>query len=147
MLAGDEGGGLLHGVFIERIGVVGDVAGEEGRNDVAAPDAVVIALGAGGVAGVEIVGHFFDGEDSDGGGKTVVEHDADVGGGNGAGGVKGCDLGERVDAGIGASRALGQELFSGEALDGVGESSLDGGLAGLDLPAVEGGAVVGEGEF
>ena len=81
------------------------------------------------------------------GGKAVVEHDAEVGGGNGAGGLKGCDLGEGVNAGVGASGALGQELFSGEALDGFGESSLDGGLAGLDLPAVKGGAVVGEGEF
>ena len=147
VFTGDQGGGLLHGCLIQRIGMVGDVAGEKGRNDIAAPDAVVIALGAGGVAGMEAFGHLLDGEDSDGGGKAVIEHDADVGGGNGAGGLKGCDLGERVHAGVGASGALGQKLFSGEALDGVGESSLDGGLAGLDLPAVKGGAVIGEGEF
>ena len=66
VLAGDERGGLLHGVLIQRIGVVGDVAGKEGWNDVAAPDAVVVALGAGGVAGMEVFGHLFDGEDADG---------------------------------------------------------------------------------
>ena len=134
-------------VSFKRIGVVGDVAGEKGRNDIAAPDAVVIALGAGGVAGMEAFRHFIDGEDANGGGKPVVEHDAEVCGRNGAGGLKGCDLGEGVNAGVGASGALGQKLLSGEALDGVGQSALDGGLAGLNLPAVEGRAVIGEREF
>ena len=147
VLSGDERGGLLHGGFVEWIGMVGDVAGEKWRNDIAAPDAVVIALGAGRVAGMEAFGHFLDGEDADGGGETVIEHDAEVGGGNGAGGLKGRDLGERVDSGVGASGALGQKLLSGEALDGGGQGALDGRLAGLDLPAVEGRAVIGESEF
>jgi hypothetical protein len=52
-----------------------------------------------------------------------------------------------MDAGVGASGALGQKLLSGEALDGLRQGTLDGGLAGLDLPAVKGGAIIGEGEF
>ncbi len=83
--------------------MVGDVAGKEGRNDIAAPEAVVIALGAGRVAGVKTFRHFIDGEDSDGGGQAVIEHRADVGGGNGAGGLKGCDLREGMHSGVGAS--------------------------------------------
>ena len=96
---------------------------------------------------MEAVGHFIDGENADGSRKTVVEHDAEVGGGNGAGSLKGRHLGEGMDSSIGASRALRQELFSGEACDGVGQSSLNGWLAGLNLPAVKGRSVVGEGEF
>ena len=145
--SGDESGSLLHGVLIQGIGVVSDVTGKKGRNYVAAPDAVVIALGEGGVAGVEFRGHLIGGEDADGGGKTVIEDDAEVCDRNGAGGLKGRDLGEGMDAGVGASGALGQKLLSGEALDGLRQGTLDGGLAGLDLPAVKGGAIIGEGEF
>lgn len=147
MLSDDEGCGLLHDGLIQRIWVVGDVTSEKGRNHMAAPDAVVIALASGRVAGVEAVGHFIDGEDSNGGGEAVVEHGAKVGDWDRAGGLEGCDLSESVDSGVGAARALRQELFSGEALDDSGERALDGGLAGLDLPAVEGGAIIGESEF
>ena len=49
-------------------GVVGDVAGKEGWNYVGAPDAVMVALGEGGVAGVEAFRHFLDGEDANSGG-------------------------------------------------------------------------------
>ena len=107
MLTGDQSGSLLHGRLIEGIGVVGDVAGEKRRDDVAAPDAVVVALGAGGVAGVKAFGHFVDGEDADGGGKPIVEHDAEVCERDGAGGLKGGDLRQGVNAGVGATRALG----------------------------------------
>ncbi len=59
---------------------------------------------------------------------------------------EGGDLGEGVDAGVGAAGALGEDGFSGDVVDGVGEGALDGGEIGLDLPAVEGGSVVGEDE-
>ena len=42
-------------------------------------------------------------------------------------------------------RALGQDGLSGDAVDGLGESALDGWEGGLDLPTVEGGAVVSGG--
>ena len=62
------------------------------------------------------------------GGRRRVEGDVEVGGGDGAAGAKGCDLGEGVDAGVGASGALGEDGFSGDVLEGIGESSLDGGV-------------------
>ena len=40
-----------------------------------------------------------------------------------------------------------KDAFAGEAFEGIGERSLDGGKAGLgclNLPAVEAGAIVGE---
>ena len=52
-----------------------------------------------------------------------------------------------MDAGVGTAGALGQDAFADGAVDGVGEESLDGGQAGLDLPAVVRGAVVGEDEL
>jgi len=52
-----------------------------------------------------------------------------------------------VDAGVGAARALGENGFSGDAVDGLGECALDGGEIGLDLPTVVRGPVVGEYEL
>ena len=54
---------------------------------------------------------------------------------------------EGVEAGVGAAGALGEDGFAGDAVEGLGEGSLHGGEAWLDLPAVEGGAVVAEGEL
>jgi hypothetical protein len=54
---------------------------------------------------------------------------------------------EGVDAGVGAAGALREDALAGGAVDGVGERALDGGQAGLDLPSVVGGSVVGEGEL
>jgi len=147
MLPDDKGGGLPHGCFIKRVRVVGDVAGEKGRHDITAPEAVLIALGPGGVAGVEVFGHLANVKDADGGGKTVIENDAEVGGRNLAGGLEGCDLRESVNSSICASRSLGQESLTSEALNDRGEGALDGGASGLDLPSMEGATVIGEGKF
>jgi len=57
------------------------------------------------------------------------------------------DLSEGVDAGIGAACAVDEDFFLGDLAGGFGDGALDSRLAGLDLPAVEGGAVVGNGEF
>ncbi len=64
--------------------------------------------------------------------------------GNGGGDGEGGDLSEGVDAGIGAAGPLGQDGFSADVEDGLGERALHGREAGLDLPAVERGAVVSE---
>ena len=147
VLAHNERGGLLHGVFIERIGMVRDIAREERRYDIAAPDTVVIRLAARRVAGMKIGAHLLDGEDADRGRQAVVEDDTKIGRWDGARSLKGGDLGESVHSGVGASRALGQQPLAGEAFDGLGQRSLNGGLAGLHLPAVVGGTIVGESEF
>jgi hypothetical protein len=49
-----------------------------------------------------------------------------------------------VDSGVGAARALGEDGFSGDAMDGLCECALNGGERGLDLPAVVGCSVVGQ---
>ena len=71
----------------------------------------------------------------------------EIGGGDGYGEGEGGDLCEGVDAGVGASRALGKNGFSSDAMDGFCEGALDSGEIGLDLPTVEWGSVVGEDEL
>ena len=55
------------------------------------------------------------------------------------------DLAERVNAGIGAAGAVDGDRFLGDLAEDVVEGALDGGQAGLELPAVEVRAVVGDG--
>ena len=56
------------------------------------------------------------------------------------------DLGARVNAGVGASRARHVNGLAFHAADDFFENALDGRQARLHLPAVEIGAVVGEGD-
>ena len=58
-----------------------------------------------------------------------------------------CYLSQGMNSGIGATGALGQGLFASNALDGLLEFALDGDFTGLDLPAVEISAVIGQDEF
>lgn len=58
-----------------------------------------------------------------------------------------CDLGESVDAGVGAAGTLRERGFSRDAAESCLELALDGGQAGLHLPALKGGAVVGQSEL
>ena len=158
------GGGGVHGGELEGVTAVPDEGGEEGRADIdvggvlaggegvggvraAKVYAVLVGFGLGGVAGVEGVGGVFKGEDADAGGKDAIESAVEVGGGDGGAEGEGGDLGEGVDAGVSAAGALGEDRLGGDVGDGAGEGSLDGGQAGLDLPAVEGCAVVDESGF
>jgi hypothetical protein len=68
-------------------------------------------------------------------------------GGDGNGEREGCDLGESVDAGVGAARTLRENGLAGDAMECIGECALDGGVARLDLPTVVGRSVVGEDEL
>ena len=91
--------------------------------------------------------HDFGFKDTDGGRQSAIESAEEVlrrdaGVENEAG-----HLGEGVDAGVSAAGALGKGALAGDAGEGVGERALDGRASGLDLPAVEGGPVVGEGQF
>ncbi len=156
--ADDVAGGLLEDGEVEGEMAVPDVGGEHGGADggrefgrgvegAVGEDAVFVGFAAGGVAGVEVFGSVLEGEDADGGWEGAVEGKMEVGGGDGGVEREGGDLGQGVDAGVGASGALGEDGFSGDVVDGLGEGSLDGGESGLDLPAVEGSAVVGEDGF
>jgi hypothetical protein len=77
----------------------------------------------------------------------VVESTIKIRRGDGDGEGEGGHLTEGVDAGVGAAGALREDSFAGHALDCLRQSALDGGEAGLDLPTVVGGSVVGEDEF
>ena len=52
-----------------------------------------------------------------------------------------------VDASVGAARSVENDAFLRDATQDVYDFTLDGGFVGLDLPAVEVGAVVGDGQF
>ncbi len=110
-------------------------------------DAVLVGFAEGGVAGVEGFGGVVGGEDADAGGEGPVECAEEVFGGDVGVEREGGDLGEGVDPGVGAARALREDGLSGEMVDCGGECALDGGVVGLHLPAVVEGAVVAEGEL
>ncbi len=57
------------------------------------------------------------------------------------------DLAEGVDAGVSPATGVAVGDSAGELAEGVFEGLLDRAEAGLTLPAVEVGAVVGEGEL
>ena len=99
------------------------------------------------MAGVEAGRDDFGGEDADAGREAAVEGTVEVGGRDGGLDGEGGDLGEGVDSGVGAPGALREDTLANSAMDGVGEEALDGGQAGLNLPSVEGCAVVGESEL
>ena len=165
--ADDVGGGLLQEVEVKGVAAGPDVGGEHGGADAfvlvvrgavvrgavagggaaAGKDAVLVGFSSGAVAGVEVFGDGFDGEDTDACGERAVEGSVKVGGGDWDGEGEGGDLGECVDSCVGAAGALGKNGFAGDAVDGVGEGALDGGEIGLDLPTVIGGSVVGEDEL
>ena len=68
----------------------------------------------------------------------------EIGGGDGGFDGKRGYLAMGVDSGVGSSRPLWKDQFAGDVLDSLGECSLDGGKAGLNLPAVKWGSIVGE---
>jgi len=142
---------LLQDFQIQRKAAWPDIGGEHGRADAiieaAGEDAVLVGLSLRAVTGVKVFGNGFDGEDADACGECAIQCVMEVCRGDGDGEREGGDLGESVDAGVGAARALGENGFAGDALDGLREGALNGGEIGLDLPTVVGGSVVGQDEF
>ncbi len=69
----------------------------------------------------------------------------EVCGRDGDGEGEGGDLAEGVNASVGAARALGKDGFACDTVDCLGECALNGRQVGLNLPAVVGCSVVGEG--
>ena len=110
-------------------------------------DAVLVRFGNCGVAGVEIGAGRLCREHADAGGKATIEGQLESIGRDGSTQGKRSDLAESVDTGVGSARSLRQHALSDGTLNGIGECALNGRKAGLNLPAVECGAVVGEREL
>ena len=127
--------------------MVVDVAREEGRANVAAKNSVAISFGDSRTTGVKVRRHFFHGKNTDGAGQYIIEGAAEICCRNWRLKHYGCGLGERVDAGIGASGALRKSLFAGQLFNNGHQCPLDGGAIGLDLPSGEVVAVVSQREF
>lgn len=147
VLTDDERCGLFHCVDVE-----GPVEGvnktaDPRRADFGAKDAIFIGFCADAVAGMEGGVGVLGAEDADGWREGAVERAEKVRWWNGRGQFNRRNLGAGVNSGIGASAALGEGRFSGDALDSGGKFALNGAESGLDLPPVEIGSVVGEREF
>jgi len=130
-----EGRGNAPGAgFFERSALRGD-------------EELVAVLALGRVAArVEVVGDGLDVLHGDAFGEEVVESAQPALLGQLAGGLKGGDLPEGVDAGVGAAGEGDLSGLAGELGDGLLERALDCGEVGLPLGAGEGRAVVVEQE-
>lgn len=147
VFADDECSGALHFVEVERPIERIDVAGEPGRTDFSPVDSVLVSFCADAVSGVEVRRCVLGVEDADGGGECAIEGAEQVRRRDERSELEGCDLSAGMDAGVGASAALRENMFVGDACDGGGDLALNGRLSRLDLPAVEISAVVGEREL
>ena len=106
---------------------------------------VLIGLGAGRMSGVERVGNDLGVDDANGAGESAIEGAEEIGGWNPRVEREAGDLGKRVYPGIGPAGALGKRQFADDAAEGGLKFALDGTFARLNLPAMEVGAVIGEG--
>src|SRR5580698_1451310 len=147
VLAGEFSGGGIHGGFVERPGIEKNVAVIERKKDGAAGDAVFVRFGLSQPAGVESLADFLGGDDADGMRQHGIHAALKFGGGEIGMRFEVGDLAQGVDSPVGAAGAVNGHALLGDFLEGVFEGALDGGDFGLELPAVEVGAVVGDGEF
>jgi hypothetical protein len=110
-------------------------------------DAVLVGFAECAVAGVKVFGDGFYGENADACRECAVESAMKICGRDGGRQGEGGDLGKGVDASVRATGALGENGFSGDAMDGLGECALNGWKGGLNLPAVIGCSIVGENDL
>jgi hypothetical protein len=90
---------------------------------------------------------FFHGKDAYGPRKHVIERAHEIWRGNWRFDSNGGDLGQCVDAGVGASGALRQRFFTGQLFESGHQCPLNGHTVRLDLPSGEVMAIVSEREF
>src|SRR5580698_750222 len=147
VLAFEVAGRALQQIQVHGPGAGVDIASQEGRADAFAEDAILVGFCHCRVARMKGASHGSRFQNANGGGECPIEGELQIFRGNVGGEFEAGYLAEGVDAGIGAAGALGQWGFAGDAAEGGLQFSLDGGLTGLDLPAAEVGAVVGEGQL
>ena len=123
-----------------------DVGTLKGRTDFVAKDAVFVQLRHGVVTGVESGRYVFHIGDANRPGQQMVHGAEKIYTWNGTGGGEGGHLGDSVDAGIGAAAALNKNWRFGKSEKDTLEFALHRHQTGLDLPAVEVGAVIGNGD-
>ena len=144
--AGERGGAGAHLTHVERIAhPPHERLGERG----APPrDLVQVAAGGGVVAGVEPVRHDLDAADVDVGGQRLVDPRQQRRRRQRRADVEMRDLGQRVDAGVGAAGAVDLEaIAAGRGADRLDQLALDRPRVGLDLPAAVARAGVLDGQL
>ena len=119
-----------------------DVARQEWRADAGAIDAVAVDLGARRGARMESWRDFLDAKHAHGGGQGIVQRNHEIRFWYRRIGLPGCDLTERMNAGIGSSGALRNFILAGHALQRFRQDSLHRPAAWLHLPAVKFRAVI-----
>jgi len=149
----EEGGGCaLQDFEVDAPGIGVDITSQErwanllaGRFD--GESAIFVCLGYGRVSRVKSFGNDARVENANGRGEGPIKGADKVGGWNSRMQLEACNLGEGVHAGVGAPGPLGEGGLAQDAIERRSQFALDGGVAGLNLPAVKVGAIVGEDEF
>lgn len=131
-----------HGGPVERLPDLPGVSPEQRGGHRAVFDEVPIALRPCPAAGVKARRGFLDHEDTDLSGEQSIEPRPNLQRSEGAGGGQAGDLPKGVNTGVGSAGSGHLDRFPEDLFEGFCENPLDGGPAGLDLPAVEGRAVV-----
>lgn len=147
MATDDVLGREMHRRQIQRPGTVPD-EGSQGRgtNGVGG-DAVLIRLPARTMASVKVGWRCFRCKDTDARREQVVQSALQVGARNWGIQRERCDLPEGVNSGICPTGALRENGFSGDLSNRCSDSTLYGRKAGLNLPAMIAGTVIGNGEL
>lgn len=143
--ANEARGGETHPGLIQGIRVVVDVAGIERRTDFGAIHGVAVGLGVGVEAGVEVGVNLFHVVNTDGGGEQTIDRLFEILRGDAVGEAESSYLREGVDAGVGATGTGDMNGGAFNAADDLFQHALDGGEAGLYLPAVVFRAIVRNG--
>lgn len=147
MLANDHIAGRDHRFFVERIGVMPHVSRQERRTNRTAMNPVAIGLRSRRFARMKAksgLGHF---QHPYRWRQNMIQCLRPVFGGNAGCSLKGRDLGQRMNPGIGAARSLGQYIFATQTSNSRSQCALNGREPGLHLPASKLGAVIRKDQF
>ena len=144
VLPEEAGGGRGHGGLIQRVRMVMQVTAQERRANLFSPDTVLVSFCNRIVTRVEGCRALADFVDADVIGQEVVECLAEIGFGNWTFEIESGTNGKGVNAGVGASAAHNVDGLAFQLPESFFDAALDGGEAGLDLPAMVGSAVVAD---
>ena len=146
--AGEDGGACEEEGGVDETLDVPSAADFVGGKDGARKEAIAVDFATGLEAGMKVLGCAGGAEDADFWGEIGIEGGEPFGWGEEVGGDIGVgDLGEGVDAGVGAAGAVDDDASGGDFLESGFEMILDCGATGLALPATEGATVVGDDDF